>query len=217
MQAGPDGSDLWQIAATITANQASANQVQLFQSPDGGTTFNFMPLSALLAAGNIAQTTQATTANFVMPNTVPMGPTNPLIIGGRGLPFTYPTTNSVQTESTLYFTCQFSTTGTTAQVCANCYNASGTQLGASPATGTIVDFQAGGTTSGATTVAFGLQSATSIKRTSAVALSSGDITTGFVYRAIYDGTEWILLLTDRIYAAIGQSQASTVSVWGAHR
>lgn len=216
--AGPDGLDLWTIAAIITANQASNNQVQLFHSPDGGTTFNFMPLSLALASGNIGQTSAATSGNFAMPNGVPMTPSNPLVLAGRGLPFTYPMTNSVLTESTTYYAGQAQTGGTAnAQTIASVFNSAGTQLAATPATGTILDFVAGVTNTTTTTIAPGLQVATAIKRDASTQLSAGDITKGFRYRAIFDGTQWILLLTDRIYAACGQTQAITVSAWGAHR
>ena len=222
-QAGPDGSDIWGLAAVANANQSSANQVQLFISPDGGTTFNFLPLTAAIASGNITQTAGAALVNFNHTNGVPLGPTNPFVLGGRGGGFTYPMTNSVVTESTSYYKAYAPTTGTAnAQTQAICFNASGTQLAAGAA-GVIVDFQAGLTTTTTGTLAFGAQTGQTAKRSAQGAapanLAAGDLTAGFWYRAIWDvaNTQWLVLITDRLYAAIGETQGVTVSCWGAHR
>ena len=216
--AGPDGSDVEGISAAANANQGSANQAQFFLSPDGGTTFNVLSLSAALASGNIGQTTALQSANFNLPSGVPMGPSAPLRLAGVPSGFVRTLTQGALTDSALYYRGLLPTQGTVnAQVLAAVYNAAGTQLSATPATGTIVDLIAGLTNTSAATIQLGAAgSGVALKRSvGALAnLSAGDLTANFPYRLIFDGTEWCVLITTRLYAAIGQAQGVTVTAWG---
>lgn len=219
-QAGPDGSDIWDISVIPAATVTTANQMQFFNSPDGGTTFNFLPLSAAMATYTMAQTTAAPVTHIPHPNGVPMGPTNPWVLGGVPGPFNLTTTQSAVTEALNYYVGQVPTAGTAnAQTLPLAYNSAGTLLGATPATGSILDFVAGLTCTGSTTFAPGGQVATTMKRTvGALAnLSAGDLTAGFRYRAVFDGTQWDLLVAQRLYFAMGVSQAVVASVVGCDR
>lgn len=217
-QAPPDGGDIWDISVTPTATVTTANQMQFFGSPDGGTTFNLLPFGAVMATYTMAQTTALPITHMPHPNGVPMGPTNPWIVPGVPGAFTNTMSLSQLTDASNFYVGQVPTGGTVnAQTLALAYNTSGTQLAAAPATGTILDFVAGLTNTAATTIAPGLQAATAIKRAASTGLSAGDITAPFRYRAVFDGTEWILLLGYRIYFAMGQAQAVVASITGADR
>ncbi len=215
-QAGPDGSQIWGVSVTPTATVATANQIQLFVSPDGGTTFNLLPVSAVQATYTMAQTTALPTQLLLFPGGVPITPVNPLPLSGLTDDFTMSYANSTLSELTNYYRGGVSQGTVNAQTLPACYNSSGTLLAASPATGTIVDFTAGATLTNTTTttIAPGSQIATALKRTTATQLSAGDITAGFRYRMIFDGTQWILRIAPRIYCAQGQAQANVFSAWG---
>lgn len=215
--AGPDGSDISEIAVTPTATVTSANQMQFFASPDGGTTFNLLPFGAVMATYTMAQTTALPITYIPMPNNQPMGTSNPFVLTGVT---NYPTFAMVQSTLTdlatvFYGGKSFGTAN--AQTLPFCYNTAGTILGASPATGSIVDFECGITNTTTATIAPGSQIATAIKRSSGTNLSAGDLTVGFRYRMVWDGTEWILLLTQRLYFAMGQAQGVCATAWGYDR
>lgn len=215
--AGPDGSDIWNLSVIPTATVTTANQMQFFTSPDGGTTFNFI-LSGVMPTYTMAQTTAAPVLYIPHPNGVPLGPTNPLILTGvtdiEALTYAQSTLSE---PTTSYF--GGVTQGTAnAQTCPYAFNSALAILGTTPATGTVIDFEAGSTNTAACTLVVGNQTGTpSIKRASGTALSAGDLTKGFRYRAWWDGTEWILLLTQRLYFAQGQAQATVATAWGADR
>ena len=212
--AGPDGSQIWNLAVTPTATVTTANQMQFFSSPDGGTTFNVLPFGAVMATYTMAQNTALPITNVSMPNGVPMGPSNPLVLSGVTdyQVLSYAQSTLSEPTTTYYGGKSFGTAN--AQTLPYCYNEAGTLLSASPATGTIVDFEAGLTNTTTTTIAPGSQVATAIKRTSATQLSASDLTAGFRYRMVFDGAEWILLLTQRLYFAMGQAQAVVATAWG---
>lgn len=217
--AGPDGSEIHELAIAPTATVTTANQMQFFTSPDGGTTFNLLPMSAVMAVYAMAQTTAIPVTVPVMPNGVPMGPTNPLMLPGIFDDITHSYAQSTLSELTNYFHGGVSQGTVNAQTLPNCVNGAGTALGAAPATGTIVDFTAGAalTNNAGMTIAPGAQVATAIKRTAATALSAGDVTAGFRYRMVFDGTQWILRMTTRLYFAMGQAQAVVATAWGVDR
>lgn len=217
--AGPDGSDIIEMAIAPTATVTTANQMQFYTSPDGGTTFNLLPMSAVMATYTMAQTTAIPITIPPMPNGLPMSQSNPLTLAGVG---NYPTFSMAQSTFTDLATVYYGgrSFGTVnAHTLPFCYNTSGTLLSATPTAGTIVDFECGQglTNTSTTTIAPGSQIATAIKRTSATQLSAGDLTQGFRYRMIWDGTEWILLLTTRLYFAMGQAQGVVATAWGFDR
>lgn len=211
--AGPDGTQCENMSAVPTATVSTANQLQFFQSPDGGTTFNLLPFGAVMATYTMAQTTAYPATSIVMPNGLPIGPSNPFYMSGLSdyEALSYAQSTLSEPTTTFYGGKSFGTVN--AQTLPYCFNESGTILPASPATGTIVDFEAGLTNTTTTTVAPGLQGATAIKRNSATQLSAGDLTVGFRYRMVFDGTEWILGITNRLYAAQGQAQATCFTAW----
>jgi hypothetical protein len=217
--ASPDGTDIWDISVTPTATVTTANQMQFFQSPDGGTTFNLLPFSAVMATYTMAQTTALPVTHIPHPNGVPMGPTNPWELGGVTGLTTLSMAQSALTEQTNLFYGGVTNGSANAQTCPVAINSSLTVIGASPATGSIVDFECGVTNSGAATLKVGAQTGTpAIQRLgTAAALSAGDLTKFFRYRAIWDGTAWNLLMTNRLYCAMGQAQAVVFSAVGADR
>lgn len=212
--AGPDGSEVWGISAVPSATINTANQIQLFTSPDGGTTFNLFPASTVMGTYTMAQTTALPVTNMVNPNGVPLGPTNPFVLAGATGLEQLVYAQSTLSEPTWYYQGGVTQGTANAQTMPYAVNSAGTELTASPAYGTILDFTAGATNTSTTTIAPGLQGAVGIKRTASVQLSAGDLTIGFRYRAWWDGTEWILMLTQRLYCAQGQAQASVFSAWG---
>jgi hypothetical protein len=213
--AGPDGTEIHEIGAICTTTQTSAQTVQLFTSADMGSTFAALPMTGSLAASAVA----GVSVNVAHPNGVPMGPTNALALAGAPGPFTHTLSRSGQSENPLWFRAAVPTGGTAnAQTCTLVYNYAGTQLSpaaAAPATGSILDLTAGVTNSAATTIAVGGAAAVTVKRFDGTDLVAGDITKGFRYRFVFNGANWILLPTQRLYAALTQSQKVTVTAWGA--
>lgn len=210
--AGPDGADIWEIAALTTATQTSANTIQFFVSPDFGATYLALPISGAYAAGAAV----SFPVNIAMPNTVPMGPTNPVILNGATGAFTHTMALSQLTENAVWFVGQYPTAGTAnAQTLAQCYNTS--NVAYAQAQKNIIDFTAGVTNNGAMTLAIQGGPAQSVTTPAGAALTGSEVTKNFRYRVIDTGTTYILLPTDRLYVAMTQSQAMTVTAWGADR
>jgi hypothetical protein len=194
-----------------TATQTSANALEFFVSKDFGSTFLALPITASFTAG----ATAPTALNVPLPNTVPGGPTNPFTLGGAVGAFTHVMASSALTENATWFAGQYPSAGTVnAQTIAQCYNTSGTAFGAAQVAGRIIDFTAGLTNSAAMTLAVGSAAATSVTKPDGTALSGGEVTKGFRYRVIDTGASYILLPTDRLYVAMTQSQACTVTAIG---
>lgn len=217
--AGPDGSDIIELAVIPNATVTTANQIQLYTSRDGGTTFFLLPMSGAMQTYTMAQNTALPVTVPAMPNGLPMNPSNPLSLAGITTINNLSYAQSTLSELTNYYYGGVSQGTANAQTLPYCYNSAGTLLSATPATGTIVDFEAGlGLTNTTTaTIAPGSQIATTINRTSSVGLSAGDLTAGFRYRMTFDGTRWILGITQRLYFAMGQAQLTTATAWGFDR
>ncbi len=212
--AGPDGADIWTIGAIATGTQTSLNTLQFFVSKDFGATFFALPLAASFAAGAAI----STVLNVPLPNAVPGGPTNPLVLGGVPGPFTHAMQASSLTESATWFAAQYPTSGSAnAQAIVNAYNTAGTLAGSALAQGRMFDFVAGFTNSGALTLAVSGGSATAVQSPLGTALTANEVTKGFRYRVIDTGTVFVLIPTDRLYVAMTQSQAVTFTAWGADR
>lgn len=193
--AGPDGSLITRISSIPRAT-VTATQMQLFLSPDGGTTFNFFS-SVLMSAYTMAQTTACNPIAFTQVDGSQIYDANPLPLGGQ--------TAFYNTVSTLPV--QAGTSGGSANA-----QTMPEAIGISALTkGLIVDFEAGLTNSGATTLTIGTSPATSVVRDySGSALSSGDLTAGFRYRVWYDGSLWRLIITPRLYVAQGVTLSSGI-------
>lgn len=69
--AGPNGARLTKLQAIPCASVATANQVQMFRSVDGGATKYFAD-SALMATYAMAQTTEAPTTDFGYSDDAPL-------------------------------------------------------------------------------------------------------------------------------------------------
>lgn len=209
--AGPDGMDIWTLAGLATATQTSANQLAFFVSKDFGATFLAQPPTATFIAGAAS----GSAINVPLPNGVPGGPTNPLTLGGITGAFSHTMAQSAMSENAAWFAGQYPTAGTAnVQTLAQCYNSAQTAYGAAQVQGRIIDFVAGLTNTGSMTLAIGSAAAAAITTFSGAALTGNEITKGFRYRAIDTGTAYILLPTDRLYVAVSQTQAVTVSAWG---
>lgn len=213
--AGPDGMDIWALAAMATATQTSANNLEFFVSKDFGATFAALPITGAFTAG----ATAPTALNIGMPNTVPAGPTNPLVLGGVPGPFTHTMAQSSLSETASWYSGYAPTGGSAnAQTLAVCFNTSGTQAASALAVSRIFDFVAGFTNSGALTLQLGLAGAgTAVTTPAGAALTGAEVTKGFRYRVVDTGAAYILLPSDRLYVAMTQSQACTVTAWGADR
>lgn len=214
-QAGPDGSQIWGISVTPTATVTTANQIQLFLSPDGGTTFDLLPISAFQPTYTMAQTTALPTQLLLFPGGVALSPTNPLPLGGVSTMNNLSYANSTLSELATYFYGGQTSGTANAQLCPYAFNSSGTLATGTPTTGSIVDFEATLTNTAAMTLKVGTQTGTpALVRASGTNVSAGDITKRFRYRATWDGTQWVLMLTPRIYVGQGQAQANVFSAWG---
>lgn len=212
--AGPDGADIWQMGAIATATQTSANTLEFFTSADFGATFSALPMTGAFAASAAV----AAAVNIALPNTVPGGPTNPLLLGGSIGAFTHAMQSSALTESASWFCGQYPSAGTVnAQTIAQCYNTAQTAYGVAQVQGRMIDFTAGLTNSGAMTLAVGGAAAVAVTTSAGSALAGNEVTKGFRYRVIDTGSSYILLPTQRLYVAMTQSQGVTVTAWGADR
>jgi hypothetical protein len=213
--AGPDGTDIEQIAAIATAVQTSAQTIELFTSLDFGASFTALPMTGSFAASAAV----AAVCNIAMPNTLPMGPSNCLRLPGCAGVFTHRMDQSLLSELSNYYVGKVPSGGTAnAQTLAMAYNSAGTQLAAAPTTGDILDMVAGLSCSAAMTIQAGAAGAgVTVKRSDAADTATNDVVKYGRYRFVFNGTNWILLATARLYAAITQTQAVTVSAWGVDR
>lgn len=189
--AGPDGSLVTHLGSIPRATVGTANQLQLYLSKDGATTYQFI-LSVLQATYTMLQTTAAPTTawNNIDGNTI--SETNPFPLSGMT---------------------DFGSTVTpcgTSGGSANAQTLPFVQISALTQ-GSAYDFEAGLTNTAGTTLQLGTSTATAVVRdTTGAALSAGDITAGFRYRVWYDGSVLRLIITDRLYVAMGQSIAGGV-------
>jgi hypothetical protein len=193
--AGPDGSLITRISSIPRAT-VTATQMQLFMSPDGGTT-NYFYNSVLMAAYTMAQTTACTPTAFTQPDGSQLYDANPIPLGGQTAFY-----NTVSTTPTQ---------GGTSQGSANAQTLPEAIGITSLVKGTVIDFEAGLTNTATATLTVGTSAATSLVRDyNGAALSAGDITTGFRYRVWYDSSYWRLVITPRLYIAQGVTLASGI-------
>jgi len=192
--AGPDGA-LVTKAASVPRATVTQSQLQLYLSKDGGATFKLIG-GAQMAAATISTSSALSTTAFTQIDGSDISETNPLVLSGvTDFGTSTPTWGGVSQGSANAQTLPFATSVTTLTA------------------GLIVDFEAGYTNTTAATLTVGTSSAASLVRDSTgAALSSGDITTGFRYRARCDGTFWRLFITDRLYVATGITLAGGISV-----
>jgi hypothetical protein len=219
--AGPDGSLITKIGAVALVAQTSANQVQLYKSPDAGTTFLLTPLTATFAVSAAA----FSVVNVTQPDgvtlgeqSVPQGGGYPL--GGVLIPNMLASiNNSGYSTNPLYFTGLPSQGSANAQTVPQTFqNGAYSALTATPSTGTIVDFTPSYTNSGAATLKIGGQSGTPaiVRAGTLTALTGGELTARFPVRVIWDGTNWQLLITERLYVAMNQAQNISVEAQGVY-
>jgi hypothetical protein len=192
--AGPDGGLMTKLSAIPRAT-VTATQCQLFLSPDGGTTFQFIN-SALMAGYTMAQTTAAVPTNFTQSDGTTYSESNGFGIAGAtnygaaGVTPTFVGKNA-GTSDALTFPYYLSTL--------------------TPATGQMFYFEAATTNATTTpTATMGTATSRTIIRDSGAAIVAGDITAGFRYGMYYDGTNFRLLITQRLYVGIGVALAGGV-------
>jgi hypothetical protein len=188
--AGPDGSLVTRISSIPRAT-VTATQMQLYRSKDGGTTFQFFT-TALMAAYTMLQTTACTPTNFNNMDGTTLSETNPIPLTGM-TDFDDTTTDAgTSGGSANAQTLPFANVSALTQY-------------------SVFDFEAGLTNTAGTTLQFGTTAATSVVRDiSGAALSAGDITAGFRYRVWYDGSNFRLIITDRLYVAQGVTLAGGI-------
>lgn len=192
-QAGPDGSIITKISAVPRAT-VTVTQMQLFLTTDGGTTIQYTN-SVLMAAYTMAQTTATPVTNFLNVDGLPISEGNPIRLGG--------VSNFMAPNTTITF---IGVTGGAADV----------QTAAFPTTfvltsNAVLDFEAGLTNATTTpTLNVNGTGAKTIIRADGTALVAGDITKGFRYRVIYDGTNYRLQIASRLYVGAGVALAGGI-------
>lgn len=195
--AGPDGSLITRIFSVPRATLSTDTQIQLFLSPDGGTT-NYLFNTAELPAVTIGTSAQIAGISMTQTDGSTLFEANPIPLGGQSA-----FVNSVSSAPTL---------GGTSRGSANAQTLPFAVGVTSLVTGTVVDFEAGLTNTSSTTLTIGSSAATSVVRDyNASALSAGDITAGFRYRVWYDGSFWRLVVTPRLYVAQAVTLASGIA------
>lgn len=190
--AGPDGALITRLSAVPRAD-VTANQMQLFLSKDGGTTFSFMT-SALMSAYTFTPSSQVSPIALTQLDGTLISETNPLPLSGvTDYGTSAPTWGGASRGSANAQTLAFASSITALTA------------------GLVVDFEAGLTNTTTMTLAIGTSVATSVVRdVTGAALSAGDITAGFRYRVWCDGSFWRLMLTDRLYVAAGLALAGGI-------
>ena len=192
--AGPDGSLITHISA-LPQTTATATQIRLYLSKDGGTTLTLMA-NAVLAAVTASSSTALSPVAFTQLDGGTLSETNPIALAG---------VNDYNTFTPI--SAGVSSGAANAQLLPRA--SSVTALTA----GLVIDFQAGFTNSAGATLTVGSSAATTVVRdASGSALNAGDITTGFRYRVVCDGTFWRLTLTDRVYATIALTQTDAIAI-----
>ena len=192
--AGPDGALITKAAAIPRATVAQT-QLQIYLSKDAGTTFSLLG-GAQMAAATISISSALAATSFTQIDGSAISETNPVPLSGvSDFGNTDPTWGGITLGSANAQTLPYATSVTALTA------------------GLIVDFEAGLTNTTTTTLAVGTAPAAALIRdSSGSALSAGDVTAGFRYRARCDGSFWRLFMTDRLYAAIGITNASGVTV-----
>lgn len=193
--AGPDGSLITKLSSMPRATN-TATQVQIYKSPDGGTTFNLLN-TALIPANTVTTSAQVSGIATTQLDGTVLNEGNPLALTGRSSLTTSLQSTPVQ--------------GGTSQGAANVQTLPGAIGVTALTSGIVVDFEAGLTNSTTTTLGIGTATAAAVVRdNSGAALSAGDITAGFRYRVWCDGTSWRLIMTDRLYVAVGITLAGGI-------
>lgn len=190
---GPDGGILTKLSALMTAT-VTVTQLQVFISRDGGGSLFFWNSVLMASSGyTMAQTTLPPIANFLQPDGTTLSEAD-------GYPLSGVTTFGV---APVY--------GGLSGGTANAQTLTFAAISSNPNPGTIVYFEAGVTNTGSTTITPGAQAAQTILRDQGgAALSAGDILKGMRYGMRWDGANWRLFITDRIYVAIGVTLANGI-------
>lgn len=189
--AGPDGALITRISSVPRAT-VTATQMQFYLSKDGGTTLSLLTTS-LMSAATVGASSQITPTAVTQVDGSVISETNPIpLTGVTDFSTSAPTYAGTSGGSVNAQTLPYSTLSTLT-------------------VNTIIDFEAGLTNTTGMTLTVGSTAATTVVRDiSGAALSAGDVTAGFRYRAWCDGSFWRLMLTDRVYVAQGVTLASGI-------
>lgn len=191
--AGPDGSLITRLSSLPRNTLAADTQMQIFMSPDGGTT-KYLVMTGKQSAVTPNTSAQISGLSFTQVDGTALYEANPFPLAGQSA-----FVNTVSSAPIL---------GGTSAGSANAQTCSFAVGVTSLVAGTVIDFEAGLTNTAAMTLQVGTSAATSVVRDyNAAALSAGDVTAGFRYRVWYDGSFWRLVITQRLYVA----QATTLA------
>lgn len=194
--AGPDGALITKASAVPRATVTNS-QIQLYLSKDGATTFGLIS-GTQVAAATIGLTASISTTPLTQIDGTTLSETNPLALSGvTDFGTTAPTWAGLSSGSVNAQLLPFATSVTALTA------------------GLVIDFEVGAglTNTSSTTLTVGTSAATSLVRdATGAAVSAGDLTAGFRYRARCDGTFWRLFITDRLYVATGVTLADGIVV-----
>lgn len=213
-QAGPDGSLIVGLGALATLGGTAAN-MQFYNSPDGNTTANLLPLSAAIASTAVSSTVALPVTNVTKTDGTLLSPTNPIYLSGCANFKGFSVTQSALTSLSTYYDGGRTQGSANAQTLPFCQNSSGTIYLSTGVTNAIIDFEANFTTTatGATIQPVNATALNIVRDNGAVA-QAGDITKGFRYRGWVSGTNFYLIITERLYCAIGAAVQVTFTAWG---
>lgn len=212
--AGPDGSVITKMGAIPNVTVTTANQLQIFKSPDFSTT-NFFVNSAVMATYTMAQNTAAPVTNILQLDGLTIGETNgyplkamPLSIFGISF--------SQQSPGSNYYSGGFGSGTANAQTLPTLWQNGVPVQPSSFLPGSIIDYMPSVSNSGAATLKAGTQSGTPAVKVAGqqTALVGGELALYYPSRVWWDGTVWNLMPVERIYVAIGQSQKVTFDCQG---
>jgi hypothetical protein len=212
--AGPDGTLLTQIAAVNILGGVAAN-LQFYNSPDGNTTTKLLPFSAATTTTTVSAATAIPIVNVARPDGTLFSPTSPLYLSGvtvhKGLVMSQSTLSNLSS----YYDGGRSQGSANAQTLPFSQNSSGTIYLSTGVTNAIVDFEANFTNSTTTaTIQIANAAPLNLFRDDGTAIQAGDLTAKFRYRGWVSGTSFFLLITQRMYVAIGAATSIAFTAWG---
>lgn len=212
--AGPDGSVITKMGAIPNVTVTTASQLQIFKSPDFGTT-NYFVNSALMATYTMAQTTAAPVTNINQLDGTTIAETNGYPL--KAMPVSvFGLTYSQQSPGANYYSGGFGGGTANAQTIPVLWQNGVPVKPASFTVGAIIDFIPSVSNSGATTLKAGTQAGTPAVKIAGQqgALAGAELSIYYPARIWWDGTVWNLMPVERIYVAVGQSQKVTFDCQG---
>jgi len=215
--AGPDGSLITKIGVIATTTQTSQSSVQLYKSPDAGTTFNILPITASFTASDPTLTLK----NFTQPDGTTISETNGLPLKGAVYPSPIVSVSNGQFSlSSKYYVGAAPTTGSANNQTVSIVSQNGTITTTSItfSGGEVFDIIPSYTNTGATSLSIGGSNRGAVRAGTLAVLTGNELVANYPVRVqgAPDNSTWYVYITERLYGAIGTAQTASIQAQGVH-